>query len=73
MSRSFLSNSQTPQTAVKTHSCIDSTLEYLIIEMVRYYAIGQDHVAAVHAAETMGFRIGSQLAERRDTNFVRLM
>lgn len=45
-------------------SAIDSTVEYLILEIVRYYSIGQDLVAAVHAVETMGFRIGYQLAER---------
>lgn len=42
----------------------DCTVDYLILEMVRYYAVGQDLVAAVHAVETMGFRIGFQLAER---------
>lgn len=45
-------------------SAVDSTVEYLILEIVRYYSIGQDLVAAVHAVETMGFRIGYQLAER---------
>jgi len=45
-------------------SSIDCTVDYLVLEMVRYYAVGQDLVAAVHAVETMGFRIGFQLAER---------
>lgn len=43
---------------------VNCTVDYLVLEMVRYYAVGQDLVAAVHAVETMGFRIGFQLAER---------
>ena len=53
-------------TSAAVASCLDSTVEYLLLEMIRYYSAGQDHVAAVHAVETMGFRIGSQLAERCD-------
>ena len=53
-----------PSTSAAVASCLDSTAEYLLLEMIRYYSAGQDHVAAVHAVETMGFRIGSQLAER---------
>eukprot|EP00892_Ulva_mutabilis_P000603 jgi/Ulvmu1/10543/UM064_0081.1 len=40
--------------------------------MVRYYAVGQDLVAAVHAVETMGFRIGFQLAERLTEGMARV-
>lgn len=54
-------------------SAVDSTVEYLILEIVRYYSIGQDLVAAVHAVETMGFRIGYQLAERCATAGVSLL
>jgi hypothetical protein len=44
--------------------CLDTSLEYLLLEGVRFYAALPDEVAAVHAVETMGFRIGFQLAER---------
>ena len=45
-------------------TCTDASVEYLLVEMVRYYAKEQNHVAAVHAMETVGFQVGSQLAER---------
>lgn len=50
--------------------CLDVASEYLVMEMVRYYATGQDTVAAVHAVETIGFRIGSLLAERCGHNAI---
>lgn len=49
---------------VEEQDSVNCTVDYLVLEMVRYYAVGQDLVAAVHAVETMGFRIGFQLAER---------
>lgn len=63
MSRPVPGNGPVAQPAADA-SAIDSTVEYLILEVVRYYSLGQDLVAAVHAVETMGFRIGYQLAER---------
>lgn len=45
-------------------SCLNTSVEYLLLEMIRYYAQEQNHVAAVHAVETVGFQLGSQLAER---------
>jgi hypothetical protein len=55
---------QLTQGSPAEQSSVDSFVEYLILEVVRYYSVGQDLVAAVHAVETMGFRIGFQLAER---------
>ena len=54
----------TSKPAAPVTRCLDTTLEYLLLETIRYYATLADQVAAVHAVETMGFRIGSQLAER---------
>lgn len=44
--------------------CSESCLDYLVLEIVRYYYAGQDSVSAYQALETLGFRVGSQLAER---------
>lgn len=67
LSRSYHAGMEAPSTsapAAPVASCMDTTLEYLLLETIRYYATLADQVAAVHAVETMGFRIGSQLAER---------
>lgn len=57
-------SSANARSPVAVYNSVDCTVDYLVLEMVRYYAVGQDLVAAVHAVETMGFRIGFQLAER---------
>jgi hypothetical protein len=54
----------TQRQSPKFATCLDTSLEYLLLEAVRFYAALPDEVAAVHAVETMGFRIGFQLAER---------
>jgi trafficking protein particle complex subunit 6 len=51
-----------PNSPAPTH--LEISVEYLLLEVIRYYSTDQDHVSAVHAVETMGFRMGSQLAER---------